>query len=99
MDKKILDAKTLEQALALMYREHFKGRAAASTVEALMYSLRTRGVAALKEAPAQRRLGQCSEQQLCEISARLRKLKPHVAKAWTSGEVDQLLETWADLHG
>jgi hypothetical protein len=81
-----------------IHRRHFEGRAAASTVEALMLGLRERGVAVLKEAPAQHRLGQLSEPQLHEVCARLQKLKPEMAKPWTVSEIERLVEAWAADH-
>jgi|SRR5215470_16190460 len=93
------DNVSLVAAQAAMYARHFEGRAAAATVEALMYSLRERGTAALKEAPTRPRLRQLSEEQLREVAGRLQRLKPHIAKAWTADEVDHLLETWDLLRG
>jgi hypothetical protein len=83
---------SLSEGQAAMYRRHFAGRAAAATVEALMFSLYSRGIAALKEG----RLGQLSEVQLREICGRLQRLKP---EAWSAAEIDRLLETWDALHG
>ena len=92
-------AVSLERAYAEIHRHHFKGRAAASTVEALMLGLRQRGTAALKKGPAQSRLGQLSEPQLHEVCARLQKLNPDIARAWTADEVVVLVERWAACHG
>jgi hypothetical protein len=50
--------------------------AAASTVEALMFSLRERGVAALAEAETRRRLAALSTTQVQVILARLMALRP-----------------------
>jgi len=93
------DDVSLERAYYAIHAKHFEGRAAAATVEALMYSLRQRGTAALKEAQTQRRLAALSEEQLREVAARLQRLKPHIAKAWSGDEIDHLLETWDLLHG
>jgi hypothetical protein len=49
--------------------------AAKSTVEALMYELRTYGVAALAGANCRRRLGELSEAQLAEIIERLMAMR------------------------
>jgi hypothetical protein len=68
------------------------GRAAESTVEALMYSLRGRGTAALKEPATRRRLGELSDNQLTEVGTRLQRLKPEIARAWTAGEVETLMK-------
>jgi hypothetical protein len=54
-------------------REQFG--AALWTVEALMYSLRERGAAALAEPDTQRRLGELSGNQVREVISRLVKLR------------------------
>src|SRR5262245_16825555 len=73
-------------------------RAAASTVEALIYSLRAGGPG-LASPRARRRLSELSEAQLHEVSARLQKFQPNIARAWTPGEVEFLVAIWIDLHG
>ena len=75
-----------------------RGRAAASTVEALMFSLRAGG-AALACPHARRRLAELSEAQLHEVCARLQKIDPNIARAWTPIEVELLVAVWNDLHG
>jgi hypothetical protein len=72
-------------------------RAAASTLEALMFSLRQRGTAALSEPDTQRRLGELSEQQLHEVGARLQRL-PEIARQWSADEIEQLTGTWITCH-
>jgi transposase len=62
-----------------------------TTVEALLYSLRQRGVWALTEPATKRRLSELSEEQVIEVGDRLQKLKPHIAKAWTADELKALL--------
>jgi hypothetical protein len=79
------------------YAEHFRGRAAGSTVEALMYSLRERGTAALGECDTQRRISELSEEQLHEVGTRLRALK--LGKGpWTPDEVGLVVEKWMASH-
>jgi uncharacterized protein HemY len=65
-------------SLERAYHELNKPRdgAASSTVEALMYSLRERGAAALKEPPTQRRLAELSSAQVREVIGRLMRLRP-----------------------
>jgi hypothetical protein len=75
-----------------------RGRAAASTVEALMHSLRSRGVKALDEPDSKRRISEISEEQLHEVGGRLQRLKPEIAKAWTAAEIGRLVETWVAHH-
>jgi hypothetical protein len=73
-------------------------RAAASTIEALMFSLRAGGVA-LACPHARRRLAELTETQLHEVCARLQKIDPNIARAWTPIEVELLVAVWSDLHG
>src|SRR5215831_19304549 len=73
-------------------------RAAASTIEALMFALRAGGTA-LSYPHARRRLSELSEAQLHEVSARLQKFQPNIARAWTPVEVEFLVAIWIDLHG
>jgi hypothetical protein len=62
------------------------------TVEALMWSLRTRGRKALEEPATKRRLSELSDQQAIEVGNRLQKLKPGIARAWTREEVKVLFQ-------
>jgi hypothetical protein len=73
-------------------------RAAASTIEALMFSLRAGGVA-LACPHARRQLAELTETQLHEVCARLQKIDPNIARAWTPIEVELLVAVWSDLHG
>jgi hypothetical protein len=52
------------------------GAAAPSTVEAVMYELRTYGVATLAGSNCQRRLAELSPDQMREVISRLMKLRP-----------------------
>jgi hypothetical protein len=70
--------------------------AAAATVEALMFSLRERGVAALAEPQTRRRLGELSEAQLHEVCTRLQNLK--IARTWADAEIEQLAVAWNARH-
>ena len=74
------------------------GRAASSTVEALVFSLRAGGTA-LACPHARRRLAELAEAQLHEVSARLQTFQPKIARAWTPIEVELLVAVWSDLHG
>jgi hypothetical protein len=65
--------------------------AAASTVEALMLALRSRGVQALGEPDVVHRLAQVNDAQLREVAVRLQKLKPHIASAWAPEDVEVLI--------
>ena len=79
------------------YADHFRGRAASSTVEALMYSLRERRTAALAEPDTQRRISELSEEQLQQVGARVRALKLGLGP-WTAKELEQLVRQWMALH-
>jgi len=85
----------IERAYAeLNQRNH----AAASTVEALMYSLR-RGVDELTKPDTQRRLSELSEDQLRAVCERLQNFKPEIAPAWTPEEIEALTNIWSAVHG
>ena len=94
----LADDISLERAYSEICAEHFRGRAAGSTVDALVYQLR-KGGAALSDPNARQRLAELSEQQMHEVSARLQKFLPHVARPWTPDEVEVLVELWSALHG
>jgi hypothetical protein len=87
------DDVSLQRADSEINSNRLRGRAADSTVEALMYSLRERGVKALDEAGACRRLAELSDEQTIEVGRRLRKLKPEIARPWTADEVSILMQT------
>ena len=78
--------------------QNSKSKAASSTVEALVYSLRAGGIA-LGCSQARTRLSELSVAQLHEVSARLQRFKPHIARPWTPIEVEMLVAIWFDLHG
>jgi hypothetical protein len=88
----------LEEARYLIHVEARRGRAATSTIEALVYQLR-RGGAELSDPNARQRLLELSEQQLHEVSARLQKFMPHIARAWIPAEIEILVELWSELRG
>jgi hypothetical protein len=92
------DDVSLERAYGEIHAERLRGRAAAATVDALVYQPR-KGGSALSDPNANRRLAELSEQQLHEVSARLLKFVPHIARPWTSAEVEALVELWSALHG
>jgi hypothetical protein len=62
----------------------FKDRAAASTVEALMFSLSS-GAGALARPDVRHRLSQLNKEQLCEVAARLLKF---TAAGWTEADIE-----------
>jgi hypothetical protein len=66
-------------------------RAAASTVEALMYSLRERGIKALGEPDTLRRLVELSDEQLRDVAVRVQRFKPHIAPAWKAEDIEVLI--------
>ena len=72
--------------------------AAASTVEALMYSLR-RGADELTKPDTQRRLSELSEDRLRTVCGRLQNFKSEIALAWAPEEVEVLMNVWSAVHG
>jgi hypothetical protein len=68
-------------------------RAAESTIDALMYSLR-RGPGALSDRFTMSRASELSEQQLVDVAARVQKFKPHIAPAWAPDQVEILIAAW-----
>ena len=58
-----------------------------------MYSLRERGVKALGEPDTRRRLSELSEERLVEVGNRLLRLKPKIARPWSTDEVEQLMRS------
>ena len=75
------------------------GQAPQATVEALMYSLRERGVKALEESDTQRRLVALDKSQLKEVCRRVQNFKPHIAAPWSREETTTLVSNWRKLHG
>ena len=63
--------------------------ATASTVEALMFSLRERGLAALQEPATQRRMRELSDSQVIEVGKRLQALK--IGHAWADDEIETFM--------
>jgi hypothetical protein len=72
-------------------------RAASMTVEALMFSLRERGVAALKEGPTRRRLAELSDDQVVEAEKRCRQFK-FGRGPWTEAEIETLVRLREELR-
>jgi hypothetical protein len=68
-----------------------RGSAAATAVEALVYSLR-RAVDVLAEPDAVRRLAKLSDDQLLEVGERLRRFKPEIARVWSADDVAVLMQ-------
>ena len=77
-----------EQSIRSNRRSHCT---ASSTIEALMYSLRARRTAALKERDTRHRIAQLNEDQLVDVASRLQKLKPNIAQPWSDQEIAELL--------
>jgi hypothetical protein len=90
-----LSAPGIERAYAELNQLN---HAAASTVEALMYSLR-RGVDELASPDTQRRLSELDEGQLRAVCERLQNFKPEIAAAWGPEEIEALMNIWSAVHG
>ena len=72
-------------------------RAAQSTVDAVMYSLRG-GIAVLSRADVCGRLAVIAEDQLREMVVLLQK-RDEIAPRWSDDDVKKLLTAWASCHG
>jgi hypothetical protein len=71
------------------------GRAAPSTVEAVIFGLRD-GLEALPTNPERlRRLSELSAEQLCAVCERLQNFKAHIGPAWSPQEVQALVDIWS----
>ena len=66
------DSMSLEQLWDLLNRERPTPQ---TTIEAIMYSIRTQGTKALHEPPNIERLSRCDDAALAQIDARITKLK------------------------
>jgi hypothetical protein len=82
----------LDAYYAAIFRRVRAQGAATSTVEALMYELRTYGPAALAGANCRRRLSELSQAQLGEVIGRLMNRRPRYPAI-----TDQLLFQLAEL--
>ena len=90
------DAISFDRACAEVADRQMR-KATQSTVEALIYSLRS-GVGELARNDVQERLGRADEKQLHEICARVQSFKPHIAKSWTDDEAERLVTMWTTRH-
>jgi len=103
------DGISIERAWSELNQRDRSAPAPQATVEALIFSLRKRGVQALKEPATLRRLSEINEAQSLEVAERVRKFKPNFAPAWdpdgpdvpawTPDGVEVLLRTWTKCHG
>jgi hypothetical protein len=90
---------SFDRAMGIVADRQLRGNPAAqSTVDALMYSLRS-GCAALSRRDVQQRLTAVDEEQLRDICTLLQKRNPNIAKPWPAGEIEKLVMTWATCHG
>ena len=72
--------------------------AAQSTIDALMYSLRS-GTAVLECADVKQRIAAANEGQLHDICKQLKDRNPAVAKSWSKDEIGKPVTAWARCHG
>ena len=73
-------------------------RAAQSTIDAVMYSLRG-GIAVLSRADVCGRLAVIAEDQLREMIMLLQKRDGQIAPRWSDDGIEKLVETWTACHG
>ena len=91
------DDVSLDRAWHELHAARISGRAAKSTVEALMYSLRN-GVDALGRPDTLRRVSQLSDAQTREVAVRVQKFGPHIAPAWTPEDVEVLITARSKIN-
>jgi hypothetical protein len=84
------DNVSIDAAYTWIMNERHKDAAPQVMIEALVFSLHECGTAALAEPNAQRRIGAISEQQLHEVSGRLK---------WPEADIECLVEQWTQSHG
>jgi hypothetical protein len=84
-------------AYAELNAAHVDGRAADSTVEALMFSFRA-GINAIGHAETLRRLSQLDDAQIREVAVRVQKFKAHIAPAWTPQDVEVLITARSKIN-
>jgi conjugal transfer/entry exclusion protein len=84
--------------LEMLLDDSMRGNAAAhSTMDALMYSLRS-GTAALSREDVRHRLAALDEKQMRDVCTLLQKRNPNVAKSWTSDEIECFVTARAARH-
>jgi hypothetical protein len=87
----LVDAGKTKQRIRILW-------AAASTVEALAYSLRA-GVGVLSRKDVRQRLTALDENQLRAMCARLQRRNGRIAPPWPDADIDPLIEAWTACHG
>jgi hypothetical protein len=92
-DQRVVRLRRLGEPLDELERE----RAAAATVEALMFSLRL-GLVGLNRPGAMGRLAALSEAQLREVVDRIRRFRPPVGEAWSDRDAKALVVAWSKLQ-
>jgi hypothetical protein len=93
------DQMSVEALVAHFDRHRRMQGAPPTTVEALVRSLRQRGVKALTEPAVQRRLSELNENQLHAVCNRLQRLQPQSASAWAPEQIIILVDAWNGCHG
>lgn len=90
------DDVSFDTAMFVVTDRYMRGNPAAnSTIDALMFSLRS-GTAALKRQDVRQRLAALDERQLRDICKQL--LNRHVAKPWSAAEVEMFVMVWTECH-
>jgi hypothetical protein len=100
-DREVLFDETLslDGAMSIVAGRQLRGSPAAnSTVDALMYSLRS-GVNALARNDVQPRIAMLDERQMHACCKELQHRNPDIAKSWTKDEIEKLVALWASCHG
>jgi hypothetical protein len=84
------DDVSLDRAWHELNAAHLRGRAAQSTFEALMFSLRS-GAQTLGQPDTLWRLCGLSDAQLRDVAVRLQKFQPHIAPRWEARDIEVLI--------
>jgi hypothetical protein len=91
------DSISLEQADREIRAEWLALGAKWGTIEALMFALR-KGPDALKHPDNRRRLRDLNGAQIRNVATRVQKFMPHIAPAWTPGQVEALISIRSKLR-
>jgi hypothetical protein len=87
----------LERAVAKAKIKPSARLAAQTTIDAMMYSLRS-GTTVLSRDDVRARLADIAEAQLLEMIVLLQKRDGRIAPRWSDDEIEQLMQTWTACH-
>jgi hypothetical protein len=96
-DRKVEEEVARIAASKKKFKKTAERPAAESTVDAVMYSLRS-GTAVLARDDVRARLAVIAEDQLREMVVLLQKHDGRIAPRWEDDDIEKLLETWMACH-